>query len=185
MFISRWHQKNNKSLHCSVANLVGWNLDWKKTTKLRTIDVWRKQRFGHKRLTRISIRCRWEQAIIKMTNIFRRPVSSCFFHNIRTSLPHMGVSKNRGTPKSSILIGFSLINHPFGGTPIFGNTHIVIWQHTHPVAATLFLPLQTFVLLEDRTNPWCKNVMAGCALNGRPWNWWLEEDPFLFWGFGS
>ena len=32
--------------------------------------------------------------------------------------------KNRGTPKSSILIGFSLINHPFWGTPIFGNTHI-------------------------------------------------------------
>ena len=25
----------------------------------------------------------------------------------------MGVSKNRGTPKSSILIGFSIINHPF------------------------------------------------------------------------
>ena len=37
---------------------------------------------------------------------------------------HMGVSKHRGTPKSSILIGFSLINHPFWGTPIFGNTHI-------------------------------------------------------------
>ena len=36
---------------------------------------------------------------------------------------HMGVSKNSGTTKSSILIGFSLINHPFWGTPIFGNTH--------------------------------------------------------------
>ena len=36
----------------------------------------------------------------------------------------MGVSKNRGTPKSSILIGFSIINHPFWGTSIFGNTHI-------------------------------------------------------------
>ena len=33
---------------------------------------------------------------------------------------HMGVSKNYGTPKSSILIGFSIINHPFWGTPIFG-----------------------------------------------------------------
>ena len=39
-------------------------------------------------------------------------------------LIYMGVSKNRGTPKSSILIGFSIINHPFWGTPIFGNTHI-------------------------------------------------------------
>ena len=37
----------------------------------------------------------------------------------------MGVSKNRGTPKSSILIGFSTINHPFWGTSIFGNTQIL------------------------------------------------------------
>ena len=37
---------------------------------------------------------------------------------------HMGVSWNRGTPKSSILIGFSLINPPFGVTPIYGNPHI-------------------------------------------------------------
>ena len=36
----------------------------------------------------------------------------------------MGVSKYRGTPKSCILIGISIINHPFWGTPIFGNTHI-------------------------------------------------------------
>ena len=32
---------------------------------------------------------------------------------------YMGVSKNSGTPKSSILIGFSIINHPFWGTPIY------------------------------------------------------------------
>ena len=36
----------------------------------------------------------------------------------------MVVSENGGTPKSSILIGISIINHPFWGTPIFGNTHI-------------------------------------------------------------
>ena len=36
----------------------------------------------------------------------------------------MGVSENSGTPKSSILIGFSIINHPFWVTTIFGNTHI-------------------------------------------------------------
>ena len=34
------------------------------------------------------------------------------------------VSENRDTPKSSILIGFSIINHPFWGTPIFGNTYL-------------------------------------------------------------
>ena len=38
----------------------------------------------------------------------------------------MGVSKNNGTPKSSILIRFSIINHPFWGTSIFGNPHIVL-----------------------------------------------------------
>ena len=36
----------------------------------------------------------------------------------------MGVSKNKGTPKSSISIWFSNTNHPFWGTPIFGNIHI-------------------------------------------------------------
>ena len=36
----------------------------------------------------------------------------------------MGVSENSDTPKSSILIGFSFINHPFWGTLIFGNTHM-------------------------------------------------------------
>ena len=36
----------------------------------------------------------------------------------------MDVSKNSGTPKSSILIAFSLINQPFWGPPIFGNTYI-------------------------------------------------------------
>ena len=33
------------------------------------------------------------------------------------------------TPKSSILIGFSIINHPFGDTPIFGNTHLLRTKH--------------------------------------------------------
>ena len=42
------------------------------------------------------------------------------------NLKYMAVSENRGTPKSSILIGCSIkiINHPFWGTTIFGNTHI-------------------------------------------------------------
>ena len=39
------------------------------------------------------------------------------------TIKHLGVSKKSGTPKSSILIGFFIINHPFWGTPIFGNTH--------------------------------------------------------------
>ena len=34
------------------------------------------------------------------------------------------LSCTSGIPESSILIGFSIINHPFWGTTIFGNTHI-------------------------------------------------------------
>ena len=39
----------------------------------------------------------------------------------------MDVSENNGTPKSSILIGFFNYTIHFGGTPIFGNTHIYIY----------------------------------------------------------
>ena len=35
---------------------------------------------------------------------------------------YLDVSENSGTPKSSILVGLSMINHPFWGTTIFGNT---------------------------------------------------------------
>ena len=38
----------------------------------------------------------------------------------------LGVSLNGGTPKSSILIGFSIINHPYWGTTILGNLQLVI-----------------------------------------------------------
>ena len=44
---------------------------------------------------------------------------------IYINLYHMGVSENGGTPKSSMLIGFSIINHPFWGTTIFGN-HVLL-----------------------------------------------------------
>ena len=51
----------------------------------------------------------------------------------------MDVSENSGTPKSSILIGFSIINHPFWGkTPIFGNIQM------DPISA----PQQLSVALE-------------------------------------
>ena len=41
----------------------------------------------------------------------------------------MGVSKNNGIPKSSILVGFSNINHPFWGTSIFWNT-LILYNYT-------------------------------------------------------
>ena len=56
--------------------------------------------------------------------------------NINIIYIYMDVSENSGTPQSSIWIGFSIINHPFWGTPIFGNTHIYIyihWQNLGPL----------------------------------------------------
>ena len=49
----------------------------------------------------------------------------------------MGVSKTNGTPKSSILIGFSTINHPFWGTPIFGKTQIHQCPGVHKTSGSL------------------------------------------------
>ena len=54
----------------------------------------------------------------------------------------MGVSKNNGTPKSSILIGFSIINHPFWGTTIFGNTHIHVFLVRHSQSLVLLFALK-------------------------------------------
>ena len=45
----------------------------------------------------------------------------------RVELLNLGVSKNGGTLKSSILIGFSSINHPYWGTTILGNPHLNLW----------------------------------------------------------
>ena len=72
--------------------------------------------------------------------------------------PYMGVSKNNGTPKSSILIGFSIINHPFWGTPIFGNTHItwVFYGFFHPQDSLGRTPRNTILstrLFERVKNP--------------------------------
>ena len=54
------------------------------------------------------------------------PVEQFYMKNCMCIYMYIGVSKNNGTPKSSTLIGISIINHPFWGTPIFGNTHIYI-----------------------------------------------------------
>ena len=76
---------------------------------------------------------------------------------------YMDVSENTGTPKSFILIGFSIILHPFWGTPIFGNTHI----HLEPVVSWwkklgIFSPFGNSRYFEKSrssqpTKGWCEN----------------------------
>ena len=57
----------------------------------------------------------------------------------------MDVSLHGGTSKSSILIGFSLVNHPYWGTTILGNPHI---------------PKKTNMTMEKQ--PWTKMHLNGC-----------------------
>ena len=83
---------------------------------------------------------------------------------------YMGVSKNRGTPKSSILIGFSTINHPFWGTTIFRITFIFLLRSCRGPNGSFFgtrvqnharnIPLRnlhslklTFLPLQKRPSP--------------------------------
>ena len=74
----------------------------------------------------------------------------------------MQVSWNRGTPKSSILIGVSLIKQPFWGTPIDGNP---------PHGATSGAALQFQLPL--RGSLWCGQRSTQRLPSG--WNVWRRE----------
>ena len=89
---------------------------------------------------------------------------------------YMDVSWNGGTPKSSILIGFFITNHPFWGTPIYGNPHMG-WYRSCLVVCDLspscasMIPLRrrgnwsrTFRQLGQRTTPWSSWQPVGLAL---------------------
>ena len=59
-----------------------------------------------------------EASFPKPKKMTRADSCRCFLKRI-----DVGVSENSGTPKSSIVIGFSIINHPFlGFSPYF-------WKH--------------------------------------------------------
>ena len=83
----------------------------------------------------------------------------------------MGVSDNSGTPKSSILIGFSIINHPFWGTPIFGNTYM--WNHLNrgetPCCSTTrnAVTLASAVNACDKGAQWAKGLELLQEVSGR------------------
>ena len=90
---------------------------------------------------------------------------------------HMDVSKNTGTPKSSILIRFSIINHPFWGTSIFGNIHIYlpsIYILRHPKISCVFH--RSFFFSSELTAPWsrpCSNVPTPYPQGLLRWPLWM------------
>ena len=80
---------------------------------------------------------------------------------------HLGVSKNRGTPKSSILIGFSIINHPFWGfSPYF-------WVDPHLNPVGLLNPVQIWHHLRGSprpsggSDPFARGPRESCQLQTR------------------
>ena len=80
----------------------------------------------------------------------------------------MGVSKNRGTPKSSILIGFSIINHPVWGTPIS-------WKHPY-LKAVFMCHINGSCHRNAKPGPlrlWVSKIAAVAAPHGPTscWDW--------------
>ena len=82
----------------------------------------------------------------------------------------MDVSENRGTPKSSIFIRFSIINHPFWGTPIFGNTHIVSKWTSH----------KKYRDSQNQKRGQCESDIVNCKIKRLPRKWtvaFLMREP--------
>ena len=97
----------------------------------------------------------------------------------------MDVSKNSGIPKSSILIGISIINHPFWGTTILGNPHIANSQQ-NSVYCRYGSGLLKRVLKTSRLVTWHAVTRFLC---GVPTAWNLEpasrlagSKQVIFWG---
>ena len=80
---------------------------------------------------------------------------------------YMGVSKNNGTPKSSILIGFSIINHPFWGTTIFGNTHMI---YEYITIATYF----PWIFYWIKKSPCWRQAFLQTSRVKKPWQVWTS-----------
>ena len=102
----------------------------------------------------------------------------------------MAVSENRGTPKSSILIGFSIVNHPFWGATIFGNPHIqlfigVLFCFKCQRSLQYFLPntcfleaLVDYMLMAWQNMTLTKKTNPCFFLNGN-----AMDIPFVTWSF--
>ena len=94
------------------------------------------------------------------------PAFSSLIANEKTWPIDMGVSENSGTPKSSTLIGFSILNHPFWGTPILGNIHIVPGSSTsNPMNGALVMASFT------RQKSWKLLYLGDGEGEGR-WRWY-------------
>ena len=92
------------------------------------------------------------------------------FHQNKPQVPNpcpfqqkTGVSKNSGSPKSSILIGCSIINHPFWDTLIFGNIQTMAGLMHHQGALTFHVKTMRWPTDLGRPEPVsCNWVRSSC-----------------------
>ena len=96
------------------------------------------------------------QNIVKYSEKNCRKESSKRFglvHHPLETLPMInGCFQNSGTSKSSILIRFSIINHPFWGTPIIGNIQMVV-----QISGSSLIPPEGQPFFSFSYTPWKMN----------------------------
>ena len=124
-----------------IGWLVGWLVGWMFFFCLKIHEILDKQKSKrclnrHLEFPRISI---FRVFLSDMSRIY----ISLVFGRTKQRKPWLDVSENRGKPKSSLSIGFSIMNHPFWGFYPYFWKHLVTsttkhrlvgYHHPSPVA---------------------------------------------------
>ena len=110
-----------RPLPCSNTKTDSQVWNKKKEPKHRGRLPWRSSHFGSlsQNVPSVILAGVWKQVHFTVPAI---PESDIIKHYITI---YLQVSWNRGTPKSSMLIGFSIINHPTMGYHHYGNPRII------------------------------------------------------------
>ena len=90
----------------------------------------------------------WKTAILLNKNGFQSQIEFALQPIVRLNFFNLGAFG-----KSSILIGFSIINHPFWGTPIVGNVQLLL----HIFPSTLTFRFQCFTKNDLDGRGWSSN----------------------------
>ena len=116
-------------------------------------------------------------------------IRQSFSKEVLSDRCQVDVSENSGTPKSSTLIGFSIINHPSWGTPIFGNTQVFSGSNFN----TTVEPFHGLLLHQceprikknsDTKNPWNPGCLIGILIMVYYKEGYFLGDFFVFfWDF--
>ena len=153
-----WWSNIFKWLWMALVELLIVNYTWVCDVHDQAWFVTRKRLISFKKRSRMSPKSfgkRWKEEFL------------FFISGIWTI--YMGVFKNSGIPKSSILIGFSIINHLFWGTPIFGNTHIIPWRvcylaghYMHPETSQFWEADASCLCWSSGGDPWGHKWVTQC-----------------------